>query len=173
MRALRVAIMIGLVAVAASAMGCGIIQGLIGGMSGDPITVGTPVSGSLEASDRTDIFQDGSYTDVYELEMTAAQQVVITMASPTFDTFMTVQQSRGEPLAQNDDGVPGTTNSRIAFTAPSAGTFYIAATSLGTGITGAYTVTVTAPGAPAAAAPAAAPGMPVAPPAAPAAPVAQ
>ena len=157
MRATRCAVLVVAVLVAVSASGCGMIQGLLGGMSGDPISIGTPVQGSLEASDRTDIFQDGSYTDIYELELTAGQQVVITMESPSFDTFLTVQQGRSSALAQNDDGVPGTTNSRISFTAPSAGTFYIAATSLNANETGAYTLTVTAPGgaAPAAAAPAA------------------
>jgi hypothetical protein len=130
-----------------SVSGCGMIQGLFGGMSGPAITVGTPQQGTLEASDRADIFEDGSYTDIYQLDLTAGQAVTITMEAPTFDTYLAVLRGRNDSLATNDDGIPGTTNSRIDFTPPSAGTYYVAATSLASGITGAYTVTVAAPGA--------------------------
>ena len=158
-----------LVPMALTASGCDLIQRLTGGLSGPAIAIGTPVQGVLEASDRTDIFQDGSYTDIYQLDLTAGQQVTITMESQAFDTFMAVLQGRNEQLASNDDGIPGTTNSRIDFTAPSAGTYYVAATSLGTGIVGPYTVTAMPFGAPVA--PTAMPQVPQVPqPVAPAAP---
>ena len=113
-----------------------------GKLEGPTVTVGTPVQGNLAAGDRTDVFDDGSFTDIYQIELTAGQQVTIDMESGAFDTYMAVLRSRNNSLAQNDDGIPGTTNSRIAFTAPSAGTFYIATTSLAATQTGAYTLTV-------------------------------
>lgn len=83
------------------------------------ITVGGTVTGSLETV--------GDH-DWYRLSLTAGQTVTITLsgtgASAGMDTYLRVRGSDGTELAANDDS-GNTLSSRLGFTAPSTGTFYV------------------------------------------------
>ncbi len=83
------------------------------------ITVGGSVAGSLETI--------GDH-DWYRIQLTAGQKIVISLGSaggsPVTDTFVYLRDASGNLIASDDDGGPGT-NSRLVFTVPSDGTYYI------------------------------------------------
>ena len=83
------------------------------------ISVGSTLTNSLEViGDR----------DWIAVTLTAGQQVVISLSgtgtTPVDDTYLRLRDSSGNLITENDDS-GGTYNSRIVFTAPSAGTYYI------------------------------------------------
>ncbi|HWQ32012.1 MAG TPA: pre-peptidase C-terminal domain-containing protein [Blastocatellia bacterium] len=92
----------------------------------------------------------GDYLDVYSFSGTQGDQVVITMSSTAFDSFLILNQSNGE-LLDFDDNSGGGLNARITRTLPETGTYYIIATPFQPNVTGAYTLTLTKTNAPAAA----------------------
>ena len=110
--------------------------------SGHEIEVGQTIQGELENGDETVVFDDGSYTDLYEIKLSRGQRVIIDIASSSFDTYAAVFESPGKAVAKNDDYEPGNTNSRITYTAQDQRTYFIAATSLRSGKTGLYEVSV-------------------------------
>jgi hypothetical protein len=90
------------------------------------------------------------YVDLYDFSGVAGQQIVITMNSTAFDTYLFLNGPDNRTIAQDDDG-GGNTNSRIpanvgVFTLPASGTYRIFATSYsvdGTaGSTGAYSISL-------------------------------
>jgi hypothetical protein len=93
------------------------------------------------------------FVDPYNFSGTAGQQVLITMNSSVFDTYLFLDSPNNQTLAQDDDGGTGT-NSRIPanagfFTLPTTGTYRIFATSFSpdgtTGSTGPYTIALLTP----------------------------
>ena len=89
----------------------------------------------------------GRLARYYSFTLGQADSVEIDLFSTAFDTFLTLREGtdiEGRLVASDDDGGPGT-NSRID-TALSAGTYTIEATSYGPGVTGAFTLRVTAAG---------------------------
>ena len=83
----------------------------------------------------------------YSFTLGQAGPVEIDLVSSAFDTFLALREGTdvaGGLVASDDDGGQGT-NSRIE-TELSAGTYTIEATSYGTGVTGAFTLTVTGAG---------------------------
>lgn len=100
---------------------------------------GQEVNGALDASDRK--LSDNSYFDVYYVALAAGQQVTVTMRSGAFDTYLSIgAHGASEAAETNDDIEEGNTDSRVIYTAPSAGTYVIIANSLESGQTGAYTL---------------------------------
>ena len=117
------------------------------------ITVGGTIQGLLEVP--------GDH-DWYAINLTAGQEVSISLfgsgANPVSDTYLNVWNSSGTTLLAHDDDNGGTLNSKIVFTAPTTGTYYLDAgawdtSSLADGsnqpnpapsntITGGYTLTV-------------------------------
>ena len=109
-----------------------------------PISVGQTVQGTLAT---TDCNYQGKYADEYTFNGTAGQQIVVSMSSTTFDTFIYLYGTNGQVIAQDDDGGGGT-NSRIPagsgfFTLPATGLYKIGASSYHTGVTGNYTLSLT------------------------------
>lgn len=84
--------------------------------------------------------RDGSYFEDYPLELAAGEAVTVTMRSVEFDTYLLVLRDE-EILASNDDWGEGT-DSRITFTAPSAGTYVFRANSYEAGATGMFSLIV-------------------------------
>jgi subtilisin family serine protease len=74
-----------------------------------PISVGQTVQGTLAT---TDCNYQGKYADEYTFNGTAGQQIVVSMSSTAFDTFIYLYGTAGQIIAQDDDGGGGT-NSRI------------------------------------------------------------
>ena len=77
--------------------------------------------------------------DRYSLEGRAGQQVEISATSEAFDTYLILQNDRGEGLAEDDDGGDGN-NSSLSVTLPSNGTYQVIVSSYEEGSTGAYEI---------------------------------
>jgi serralysin len=99
------------------------------------ITVGGSTSNSLEVL--------GDH-DWYKITLTAGQSIVIDASSPGFtvDTYLNLYDPSGTTiLASNDDGGAGT-NSKLVFTASTAGTYYIDVGAWHDQSSGSYTLSV-------------------------------
>jgi hypothetical protein len=86
----------------------------------------------------------GAHYRDYRVQLSAGQDIVLRMDSPTFDSVIRVYPAGGEggqPLAENDD-FGGTLNSGLLFRAPRSGAYTIRATELSHG-DGAYTLRAT------------------------------
>ncbi|NEQ26086.1 MAG: serine protease, partial [Microcoleus sp. SIO2G3] len=86
--------------------------------------------------------QDGSLYDEYQFQGQQGQQVVISMESTQFDTYLLLVDPNGQLVDQNDDGAQGSTNSQITATLPSDGTYTIIANAYDSTGRGRYTLTV-------------------------------
>ncbi len=103
------------------------------------IACGDSVSGQLSTSSCA--LKDGSFVDTYYFNGLAGQTVTISMTSPTFDTFLFLNDPFGSRVASNDD-FGGSTNARIVFTLPTTGAWSIQANSLATGTVGNYNLSL-------------------------------
>jgi hypothetical protein len=104
------------------------------------IAYGQTEPGELSATDCL-LPSDGSYVDYWQFQGTTGDVVVIDLSSTEFDTYLALLDGTGATFAQNDDFGNGT-DSHIAFTLTSSGTWVIACTSLLTQITGSYSLTL-------------------------------
>ncbi|WP_439477611.1 PPC domain-containing protein [Brevundimonas sp.] len=105
------------------------------------IRVGQSIRGALTASDPEN--QGGQAYDAYTFRARAGDRFAIDLSSDAFDPVVRVGQMRaGEfnELAMNDDTLETGLNSRLLFTAESAGDYIIRATPLTPGDEGAYTL---------------------------------
>jgi hypothetical protein len=110
-----------------------------------PIRVGQTVQGSLADTDPAGL-QRGPF-DAYRFDAAAGQQLVATMESDTFDTFLTVGRLHGpvmDVVDTDDDGGSGGegTNSRMRFTIPATGAYVLVAQSFTEEGRGAYTLSL-------------------------------
>lgn len=100
-----------------------------------PAVSGVASAGTLASGDCTTGYHGiNNYTDRYSFTASPGQQVIISLSSSAFDSFVTLRGPSGNFIASDDDGGGGR-NSRIPAT---SGTFTIPA-----GISGAYVVEVT------------------------------
>ncbi len=104
------------------------------------IAVNASSAGTLETTGDRDWFR---------VQLTSGANYVINLrglqtgAGTLEDPYLRVYNSGGTLLAQNDDIVLGTNrDSQLTFTAPSSGTFYVAAGAFDDNYTGTYTVSV-------------------------------
>ena len=117
-----------------------------GACTATPITFGQTINGNLTTNACP--LGDGSFYDTYSFSASAGQQVSVLMTS-SFDTYLFLNNPDGSNLAQDDDGGGGT-NSRIPqfsgfITLPTTGTYTIWANSFDPGVTGPYSLTLSAP----------------------------
>lgn len=106
------------------------------------LVVGTPVSGSLDASDPT--LPDSSHYDQWTYDGRAGEKIKITLESSDFDAFLLLARDAGgqiEMLNQDDDGAGGT-NAQISAELPADGTYLVLANSYGADGAGSYTLRV-------------------------------
>jgi thiol-disulfide isomerase/thioredoxin len=88
------------------------------------------------------------YCKEYTFQATAGQTYKIDLHSKEFDAFLYLKNATGKTLAQNDDNGEGKSlDSRIVWKAAKAGTFHIIATTLISGSTGRFVLTVGEPSA--------------------------
>jgi len=112
------------------------------------ITIGQTVEGHLAGDSailETDHESEVPY-DLYQVEVQAGQQLLITMDSDELDSYLEFGPMRDEAVSlvtdYDDDGGDGY-NARLRVTVPAAGTYGIHARSFGEGSTGAYRLAVT------------------------------
>jgi hypothetical protein len=99
-------------------------------------------SGALDAQDSVLSTADGSYYDDFELQTTTGYQIVVTLESAEFDPYVHLFDGHRNQLAYNDDEAPGRNSSRISFTAPYTGKYYVMVNSREPGETGRYLLTI-------------------------------
>ncbi len=111
-----------------------------------PVTInfGQTINGTLSGSDCR--FTDNSFFDAYTFSGVAGQQVSVSMASGSFDTFLFLLRPDGTTLSSDDDGGGGT-DSRIptgsgSLTLPTTGIYTIYTSSFSPNTTGAYSLTL-------------------------------
>ena len=103
---------------------------------------GGTLSGTLAAGDLQ--LDDGSYADVYGVNLNAGDRLTVDLNSTAFDPYLAILTPDGQGH-ENDDWEGDRTHSRIAVTASQSGAYAIITTSFVPGATGNYTVTVEAP----------------------------
>lgn len=97
---------------------------------GEEVRVGQPLSGKLEASDRTT--SDGTAYDDWVYRGRAGERLTIIMRSGSLDTYLRfgrVVNDRFSQIETDDDGAGGT-DSRCDVTLPAAGLYVIRANTL-------------------------------------------
>jgi len=92
-------------------------------------------NGSLSGSDPT--MTDGQHYDLYTFNGRRGQNVTLEVTSNNFDTYMMLVFPSGEGV-EDDDGVAGTTNSRISGGLPEDGEYTVVVSSYSAGATGNY-----------------------------------
>ena len=92
-------------------------------------------NGSLSSSDQR--MQDGQFYDLYTFNGRRGQNVTLEVTSSQFDTFMMLIFPSGEGV-EDDDGVSGTTNSRISGGLPEDGEYTVVVSSYSPNSTGNY-----------------------------------
>ena len=103
------------------------------------LAIGGSVNGSLAEGDGKGA--DGATADVYQFSGQEGQRVRIDMSSEEFDTYVELFDANHVSLAEDDDGAAENTNSRLTFTLPRSGVYFIEARAF-TEATGAYSLSV-------------------------------
>lgn len=121
---------------AASVAGCSSlpIVGDDGGGGGDgDLSYGDEVQEELDTDSETDPFRDDVPADSYEFEGSEGDQVRITMESDPIDPYLTLTDSEGNLVAQNDDhqNAAGRWGAQINTTLPADDTYTIWASRYG------------------------------------------
>jgi hypothetical protein len=110
-----------------------------------PIALGQTVQGTLTEEDAMVDEDDWDpHYKLYTIQARAGQQLMITMESDEFDTYIGFGPMTGGELQvtdYDDDGGDGT-NSRLRVTVPGDGTYGVQARAFGPGHLGRYTLTV-------------------------------
>ena len=111
----------------------------LGRMRLQRVTSGQTVRGSLSSGDfvRSD---DNTLADGYEYIGRAGEQLVITLRSDAFDSWLVFDDHNG-PMRETDDDSAGGNDARITVTLPHAGRYVIVVNSISRS-TGAYTLSV-------------------------------
>lgn len=103
------------------------------------IEIGGSVDGSLSEDD--DRGQDGARADAYQFSGQEGQRIRIDMSSGEFDTYVELFDANHVSLAEDDDSGPEGTDSRLTFTLPGTGTYFIEARAFSES-TGRYSLSV-------------------------------
>jgi len=117
------------------------------GTPGDPCTKsvtytpGTTVSGSLATTDCRLV--TGEYVDFYDTSLPSAQALTFNMSSTAVDSWLELYDAAGNLVGFNDDASSGTNDAALRVFAPS-GAYFLAASSVAAGETGAYQISSSA-----------------------------
>ncbi|MDQ3124237.1 MAG: PPC domain-containing protein, partial [Pseudomonadota bacterium] len=104
------------------------------------IEIGGSVEGSLAEDDGKGA--EGATADSYRFSGQEGQRIRIDMSSEEFDTYVELFDANRVSLAEDDDGAAEGTNSRLTFTLPRTGVYFVEARAF-TEATGAYSLSVT------------------------------
>ncbi len=102
------------------------------------ITNNQTLSAGLSASCPS-MHRAGSFSKLYSFQASTNESISIAMNSAAFDTYLFLLGPNGSVIGQDDDG-GGDQNSLIKYTASTAGTYTIEATSYSRGVVGPFTV---------------------------------
>ena len=105
----------------------------------EAIEIGGSVEGSLAEDDGKGA--GGATADAYRFSGQEGQRIRIDMSSDEFDTYVELFDANHVSLAEDDDGAAEGTNSRLTFTLPRTGAYFIEARAF-TEATGAYSLSV-------------------------------
>lgn len=114
-------------------------DGIVSSEPAEPIAPGELVEARLEAGD--DPSDGGGVQDGYSVEIGTGRQLVVSMSSDDFDSYLTLMSPDGYSVAFDDDS-GGNLNSQLSYVALDSGTYTIVASSYGGGF-GAYTISAT------------------------------
>lgn len=103
------------------------------------IEIGGSVEGTLSEDDGQGV--GDATADAYRFSGQEGQRIRIEMSSDAFDTYVELFDANRVSLAEDDDGAPEGTNSRLVFTLPRTGDYFIEARAF-TESTGAYLLSV-------------------------------
>jgi hypothetical protein len=103
------------------------------------IEIGGSVEGALSEDDSKG--ESGTAADAYRFSGREGQRIRIDMSSDDFDTYLELFDAGHVSLAEDDDGGPEGTNSRLTFTLPSTGDYFIEARAF-TEATGGYSLSI-------------------------------
>lgn len=104
------------------------------------ITVGQTRTGMLEAGDYT--MGDGTWADIWYVNATAGQRIVIELRSRRFDAYLQLLDPWGSRLAEDDDSA-GNSDARITYQVREAGRYQVVVNNFGdTPQAGTYTITL-------------------------------
>ena len=105
----------------------------------EAIEIGGSVEGALADGDGKGA--GGATADAYRFSGREGQRIRIDMSSEAFDTYVELFDANRVSLADDDDGAAEGTNSRLTFTLPSTGVYFIEARAF-TEATGGYSLSV-------------------------------
>jgi hypothetical protein len=97
--------------------------------------------GALEEGDQV-LTSDGSLYDVYTFEGKAGQEIVVSLESEEFDTYLAVVDPEQQVIAENDDVSETDRNSNITVTLPSDGTYTVVANGFDRTSRGQYSLSI-------------------------------
>ena len=104
------------------------------------IRIGQVRSGVLEAGDWT--MGDGTWADIWYIEATAGQRVVVELRSRRFDAYLQLLDPWGNKLAEDDDSA-GNGDARITYAVRDPGRYQIIVNNFGdTPQGGSYTLSI-------------------------------
>lgn len=103
------------------------------------LEIGVPVNGALTEDDGKGA--GGSTADIYRFSGREGQRIRVDMNSDEFDTYLELFDASHVSLAEDDDGGVEGTDSRLTFTLPRTGAYFIEARAF-TESTGAYSLSV-------------------------------
>ena len=106
----------------------------------EPLALGATVAGELDESDGKG--EGETRADAWRFEGLEGQRIRIDMTSTDFDTYIELFDENRVSLAQDDDGGPESTDSRLNFTLPRTGSYIVEARAFSEG-TGDYSLSVT------------------------------
>lgn len=107
------------------------------GQAGGNGAVVLNVQDRLTTGSNRDRVRQGSYAKVFIARLEKGRSYVIDLMSSDMDTYLRVEDSRGNNLAEDDDGGEGL-NSRLVFTPRESGDFRLIATTFAGNITGSF-----------------------------------
>ena len=128
---------------AATSLALVLAAGPVLAQSAAPLAPGATVEGSIGDGDPA--AEDDAYRyDDYAVTVRAGQRLEAVMRSAEFDTVLEMRpgESSAETLAADDDGLGEGTDSRLRFTAPTAGTYILRARTLSGLEGGAYSLSL-------------------------------
>jgi len=105
-----------------------------------PANVVLRIDGRIAKEDPINISRNG-HENVFVVHLSPARTYTIDMRSKQFDTYLIVENMRGEQLAQDDDG-GGNLNSRLTYRPPSEGYYRVIATTFAQNATGDYFLSI-------------------------------
>ena len=103
----------------------------------------TTVAGAISSTDCP--ASDGTGYDLWQFSGKAGDTISIDMKSSSFDAYLILLDPSDVPVAENDDVSAGSTDSRITFTLPTAGTWTVVANAA-SAASGDYTLSISCPG---------------------------